>query len=177
MILREAHFNDVTRIAQIHIDTWRTTYRGIIPEDYLAQLSYKKREQGWQQILSQAAVQGQFTYVVENQAGQVIGFANGGPERKGNPLYKGELNAIYILDSYQQQGIGRQLVRMVVKRLAQVDIHSMLVWVLADNPACKFYQALGGQKVDEQLIERGNSQLKEVAYGWTDTNVLIRNSN
>jgi len=49
----------------------------------------------------------------------------------------------------------------------------MLVWVLADNPACRFYEALGGQKVYEKQIERGSTMLNEFAYGWTDTRFLI----
>ncbi|MEH1903304.1 MAG: hypothetical protein V7L04_18275 [Nostoc sp.] len=51
----------------------------------------------------------------------------------------------------------------------QSDISSMLVWVVADNPAVHFYQSLGGQQVNQKQIEIGTVQLVEVAYGWTDT--------
>jgi len=49
----------------------------------------------------------------------------------------------------------------------------MLVWVLVDNPACRFYEALGAQKVKEKQIEISSVILNEVAYGWTDTKVLV----
>lgn len=176
MRIREAQLDDEVSMAKIHIDTWRTTYRGILPDKYLAQLSYQKRQQGWQQLLSEAPAKGQSIYVVETDSGQMIGFANGGPERTENPMYKGELYAIYILNSHQRQGIGRQLVCRIAEQLAHAGINSMLVWVLADNLACRFYEALGGCKIDEQWIERGESQLKEVAYGWTDVNALTRNT-
>ena len=52
----------------------------------------------------------------------------------------------------------------------------MLVWVLADNSACKFYESLGGQVVKEKLMDRGGVQLVEVAYGWTNTRSLLINS-
>jgi hypothetical protein len=39
----------------------------------------------------------------------------------------------------------------------------MLVWVLADNPACMFYEAIGGQKVYEKQIDIGGVMLNEVA--------------
>ncbi len=55
MIVPEASYDDAPAIARVHVDTWRTTYRGIVPEDYLATLSYEKRESRWAQMLSTAA--------------------------------------------------------------------------------------------------------------------------
>ena len=83
-------------------------------------------------------------------------------------IFQGELFAIYILEEYQHQGIGRQLVSAVVAQLAEINLNSLLVWVLADNRACKFYEALGGKKVDEQQTSKAGVLLKEIAYGWTD---------
>jgi hypothetical protein len=39
MLLREATLKDVPVIARVHVDTWQTTYRGIVPDSYLAQLN------------------------------------------------------------------------------------------------------------------------------------------
>ncbi len=173
MIVREASLNDAPAIARVHVDTWRTAYRGIVPEDHLAKLSYDKRVNIWAQMLSTATEDNHFVYVVEDRTGQIIAFADGGPERTSDPVYKGELYAIYILDAYQRQGIGRRLTLSVVERLSQLEFNSMLVWVLADNPACRFYKALGGQKVYEKQIEIGGVVFNELAYGWTDTRVLM----
>jgi hypothetical protein len=100
MFLREGTLNDVPMIARVHVDTWRTTYCGIVPDNYLAQLSYEKRERGWQQILSSTKDSENFTYVAVDPSELIVGFANGGLERTGDPVYKGELNAIYILKSH-----------------------------------------------------------------------------
>ena len=172
MIVREATNIDVPAIAKVHVDSWRTTYKGILSDDVLKNLSYEKRENNWYQILNNASKDGNFTYVAENDSHHIIGFANGGIERTGNLIYHGELNAIYILKSYQKQGIGRELVQKVAQRLGQMKICSMLVWVLADNPASKFHELLGGQQVSEKEIERGSSKLIEIAYGWTDISNL-----
>lgn len=168
MVLREASLSDASAIAQVHVDTWRTTYRGIVPDAHLAQLSYGRRANGWRQILSQAAA-GSFTFVVESEAGEIVGFVNGGKERTGDPVYLGELMAIYLLQAYQGQGIGRRLVRAAAERLHRLGFSSMLVWALADNPACRFYEALGGISVQEKTLEIGGKSLIEVAYGWSDT--------
>lgn len=173
MIVREASLDEAPGIARVHVDTWRTTYGGIVPEDYLAKLSYETRESRWLQMLSTAAENNHFIYVAEDGGGQIVGFADGGSERTSNPVYKGELYAIYINNTYQRQGIGRRLTLSVVERLRLEGFQSMLVWVLADNQACRFYEALGGQKVYEQQIEIGGVMLNEAAYGWIDTRVLV----
>jgi L-amino acid N-acyltransferase YncA len=174
MIIREATHNDVPAIVRVHVDTWRTTYQGIVPDEYLANLSYERKANSWYQILSHTPEDGYFTYVVEGEPGEIVGFAGGGRERTGDSLYKGELMAIYIQQSHQGKGIGCCLVRAVAEKLHLLGINSMLVWVLVDNPACKFYAALGGKPVHEKELEIGGKSLTEVAYGWTDTGNLRR---
>jgi GNAT superfamily N-acetyltransferase len=171
MIVREATLNDAAAIAQVHVDTWRTTYRGTVPDDYLDQLSYEQRRQIWAGILS-ATSSDHFTYVAEDEIGQIVGFANGGLERTGNRLYQGELAAIYVLATHQGRGIGRRLVSVIVERLNQIDINSMLAWVLIGNSACQFYLALGGQQIAEKQVEIGGTFLDAVAYGWLNTAIL-----
>jgi ribosomal protein S18 acetylase RimI-like enzyme len=172
MNVREANLNDVQAIARVHVDTWRTTYQGIIPESYLAKLSYQQRESAWQKILENATSSSQFVYVAESDSGEIIGFADGGKERTGDRTYKGELYAIYVLEAYQRQGIGSNLTLSVTDKLSKLGFNSMLVWVLGDNPACRFYETLGGQKVYEKQIERGRVMLKEIAYGWQSITII-----
>jgi GNAT superfamily N-acetyltransferase len=172
MIVREANLNDVQAIARVHIDTWYTTYKGIIPESYLAKLSYQQRESAWQKTLENTTRTSQFIYVAENNSREIIGFANGGKERTGDRAYKGELYAIYVLKAYQRQGIGSKLILSVTNKLSELGFNSMLVWVLADNPACRFYETLGGEKVYDKQIERGGVILKEIAYGWQNLTIM-----
>ena len=142
MIVREAKIADAPAIARVNLDTWRTAYRQIIPADYFAQLSYEKGESRWQETLKNVKNTGDFVCVAENDSGQIVGFAAGGCERTGKYVYECELFAIYILDEYQRQGIGRQLVRTVATKLAELSLNSMLVWVLGDNSAYRFYEFL-----------------------------------
>ena len=173
IIVRQAKIADAPAIAQVNIDTWRTAYRKIIPADYLAQLSYEKRESDWQEILENVKNTGIYVCVAENSSGEIVGFASGGCERMGKYVYQGELFAIYILEEYQRQGIGQQLVQTVATKLAELSLNSMLVWVLEENSACRFYEFLGGEKVAEIQTSKAGVRLKEIAYGWTDLAVLL----
>jgi hypothetical protein len=44
MRIREATIADVAAIAKVHAESWRTTYKGLLPDDYLANLTYEQRE-------------------------------------------------------------------------------------------------------------------------------------
>jgi GNAT superfamily N-acetyltransferase len=173
MFIREASPTDAAAIARVHVDSWRTTYAGIVPADYLANLSYARREQFWRDLFSTPTLLG-CVYVAAQDTGEIVGFASGGPERSGNALYRGELYAIYLLASYQRQGLGRGLTMAVVQRLLQCGLLSMLVWVLAANPGRAFYETLGGQQVDEKETTIGAAPLLEVAYGWPDLRELVQ---
>ena len=144
MQIRLAQLSDAGGIARVHVDTWRASYRGIIPDAHLDSLSYEQREQRWRDNFAGFGPD-VFMYVATDDDSRVIGFAGGGPERGGDPTYKGELYALYLLQSYQRQGIGRELTRTVAHHLAKQGHSSMLAWVLAQNPSRKFYEALGGQ--------------------------------
>jgi ribosomal protein S18 acetylase RimI-like enzyme len=175
MMIREARLKDAKAIAQVHVDSWQTTYTGILPEDYIKNLSYEKREHHWKNMLTSSteAETNYFIYVAENAAQEIIGFAVGGLERSKESTYQGEIYALYILEAYQRQGIGRSLVQLIAAKLFQLGLNSILVWVLADNPAVNFYQSLGGQKVAQKLIKFGGIELEELAYGWNNAQVLM----
>ena len=172
MRIREAKGNDSAAIARVHIDSWRTTYRGMVSTDHLAGLSYEDRERRWQEFFSVTdAIQ--FAYVAEYDEELVVGFASGGANRDRGSIYQGELYAIYLLEEYQHKGIGRELTRAVVKRLLEEGMSSMQVWVLAENPGAGFYQSIGGRRLKEQEIVIGGTTLIEVAYGWSDLSIFV----
>lgn len=173
MKIREASFPDAPGIARVHVNTWRSAYRGIVPESILNELSYEQKERQWRETFRGTRHQ-EFVYVVENEARQIVGFASGGPalSKKGS-LYRGELFTIYILDAYQQQGLGHRLFFQVVERLLTLELTSMLIWVLAENPARRFYESLGGKRVKTSSYEIKGIYLKQIAYGWPDITRLV----
>ena len=162
--VRSATPADANGIARVQVDTWRTTYGGIVPDAHLATLSYRHRDSVWRRIISRKRSD-ESQFVAETDAGEVVAFASGGRELAGDPEYDGELYAIYVLEPHQRQGIGRRLVAAVVERLIDARFDAMLIWVLQNNPSCRFYAALGGTPVHNRTISIGGADLPEVAYG------------
>ena len=177
MIIREAILTDAPGIARVHVDTWRSTYRSIVPDEFLANLSYEARERMWDTAITHAN-DSNFVYVAEDEQGPVVGFASGGTSQSGDPTYPGELYAIYVLQEAQGKGVGRGLFGEVVKRLACSGIHSMILWVFRDNqPSRRFYEVMGGELLYEKGFELAGARLTEVAYGWEDTHDLLVEEN
>lgn len=53
MVIRSALPEDARAIAEVHVSSWRTTYRGLLPESVLAAQSVEQRESGWRQITTE----------------------------------------------------------------------------------------------------------------------------
>jgi L-amino acid N-acyltransferase YncA len=165
-VIREATAADIPKIARVHVDSWRTTYAGIVPAIFLASMSYEDFEARWYGWMGDPGGHGIF-YVAELPSGRIVGFASGGPRREEQyPEYEGELFAAYLLREHQRKGLGRRLIGAVAQGLAAKGRHSMLAWVLAENPSRPFYEAMGGKLLGTQEIEIGGATLEEVAYGW-----------
>ena len=168
-LVRPARAVDAAVIARIHVDTWRTAYKGLIPDAHLASLSYEKRERLWGGILATPAKT--TVLIAENGRGEAVGFVSGGEERGGHAVYKGELYGLYVLDAWQGRGVGRQLVRALTTQLMRQGFDTMLLWVLEKNPSTAFYERLGGKVVARKTVDIGES-LEELAYGWDDLRPL-----
>jgi GNAT superfamily N-acetyltransferase len=171
MLIRDAAVEDSRAIAAVHLASWKTTYPGIIPQEYIDGLRLEKGVADWQATLSSGNAR---VLVAEDEIG-VFGFAAGGAIVHPVEGYEGELGAIYLLASHQGNGVGAVLVRRMAGELRRKGLRNMVVWVLRDNPACGFYRRMGGIQVGEQPIEIGGRTLPEIAYGWPDIGVLCEN--
>lgn len=165
MKIRNADIKDTKGIAKVVVDTWRSTYKGIIPNDYLENMSYKKAEERFRNIINKGD---QIVLVVEDKEEDIIGFASGGEERNGYNICEGEIYALYVLKEYQNIGIGKSLVKKFIKKLIEKEIKSIIIWVLAENSSKYFYKALGGKKFKEKICNIGGRELKEIGYYWND---------
>ena len=162
-MIRSATLTDASGIARVHVASWRSTYRGLLPDDFLLSLSDIGYAERWKRVIAEGTSK---VYVAEDR-GEVVGFSSGGRERAGEAGYEGELYAIYVLDSAQRRGFGRELVRATVAGLRELGLGDMIIWVLRDNqPARAFYERLGGVYVRAQPITIGLTTLEEVSYGW-----------
>ena len=167
--IRPAETGDVSPIARVHVDTWRTAYRGFLPDRFLAELAYADRERMWQRVLGELRER-HIAVVADHPTDGVVGFALAAPSE--HPHFAGEVLAIYVLADHQGGGIGRRLIEATAGALVERGMRSMMLWVLRDNPSRGFYEALGGRLVGEKMQEIGGVAVVEIAYGWDDAERL-----
>jgi len=177
VLLRSALPEDAPAIAEVHVSSWRTTYRGLLPDSVLAALSVEQREPMWRQVTTEMLTgeSRSCVFVAEDPVMGVVGFANAGPEREEGADVDGELYAIYLLEQHQRAGLGRELVMRAVDFLVEQGHRSMRVWVLEGNPAQGFYERLGGQRSGKQTITVAGASFDEIAYVWPDVTEFKRN--
>jgi len=163
IIIRPAAEPDIPAIARVHVESWRTTYKGILSDTFLAGLSQQKHEERHRRNMSRS---GTVYMVAEARETGIVGFAIGGPERSNDQKFLGELYAIYITQAYQRSGIGAAMAEKWAASLMSSGISSALVCVLAKNTAAiKFYERLGAKFLRAQLIDIGGESLIESVYG------------
>jgi len=164
-VIRRAEVDDAPAMARVHVDTWRTAYVGIVSDEHLANLSYERCQEGWIEHLSNPQSE-THAFVAEARPGHIVAIASGGPLRDAWAGFDGELYVLYVLKSFHGMGYGRLLLAQVAQDLVNRDYHSLVAWVLKDNPARRFYERLGGRLVAEKVVEIGGRQLIDVAYVW-----------
>ena len=167
--IRIAEVRDAAAIAHVHVQSWRTTYEGIVPQEYLASLSEAERIPQWQDWLTR-----DISVFVGEVNGKVVGFAAGGAVREPYEAYDAELYTFYLLKEVQGRGIGKALLGAVAEALIQRGYGSMLVWVLQQNPAVGFYRNAGAQFLMQKQTEIGGVALSDFALGWPDLKVASR---
>ncbi|MCM2677594.1 GNAT family N-acetyltransferase [Alkalicoccobacillus plakortidis] len=163
MLIRKAVLTDAASIANVHVDCWRTTYRGILPEAALNKLSYEKRASLWEYNIREEKV---CIYVAENENGQVVGFASGSKRDTNKNPEAGDLTSIYILENEQGKGIGNHLVKMIFQDLQKMGCKSIYVEVLAENNSKGFYDYLGAKLFQEEQMSIMGTDVDVLIYKW-----------
>ena len=146
--IRKAAIGDAKMIAHIYVETWRSAYAGMIPEDVLLRLNIERQTASWARQIGGGSPDQIF--VAETEQRIVVGFVGVGPVRVGPPPFEGEIYTLYVLDDHQGTGVGRLLLKAGFESLIGSGTNSALIWVLGGNPTRFFYEAMGGERVAER---------------------------
>lgn len=161
--IRRAEIDDADAIARVHVASWQTSYRGVLPDATLDGLDVGARAERWRKNLAEAA---SVTFVACAGDGRLLGFASVGPHRAGGAI-TGELYAIYLLAEAKRAGAGRALFAAATAWLRAQGWTSMLVWVLENNPPARaFYEAMGGVLDGRKDTVIDGRPFATVAYVW-----------
>jgi len=161
---------DDAELARVHVQSWRETYAGILPADYLARMSTPLHARRWRSRLMR--ISGEITLVAEGPRG-LVAYASGQSSRSGDET-EGEITTLYVTRSAQACGLGRRLLTGVARTLADRGATSLVIWVLRENLLAQgFYEHLGGEPSEAGHETVGGATARTIAYRWPDIGAVM----
>lgn len=170
-LIRKATYDDAEVIADIHLKTWKSTYTELIDEKDITNMTYENRKVLWETVLKIPRKEQCILVIEVDQI--VVGFISGGPERTEKFDYDCSIYDIYILPDFQKQGLGAMLLKAFAIEMKEFGYHSILVWVLTQNPSSRFYEKYNAKPVGEVATTIGEGSYEETAYGLDNIDKLI----
>jgi GNAT superfamily N-acetyltransferase len=164
---------DESAIAQLHADSWRAAYRGILRDDFLDDTVVANRRELWRTRFSELDRTDQLILVGEEH-GEIQAFACAFLD--ADPEWGTLLDNLHVLPGLKGKGLGRQLLSAVAENIRRHGLHSMLhLWVYEQNvQARSFYERLGGI-VSDCVGEAApdGSHVNVLRYGWRELSLLV----
>jgi GNAT superfamily N-acetyltransferase len=140
--IRQATQDDAPAIARAQLDSWRSSYRGILPDAVLERLDLSRWTESRRRIAHDRSLLQLVAYDITH--GDVVGFCDAGPSRR-NSAMAGEIYALYLVQHAKRHGLGSELLDHTIRWLRARNRDSMIIWVLDNNHhARRFYEARGG---------------------------------
>ncbi|WP_151524804.1 GNAT family N-acetyltransferase [Serinicoccus kebangsaanensis] len=140
--LREPLSGDAEGFAALHSRVWRTTYRGIMPDEVVDVLEPGQFRPTWDQVVAAydagAVAKDGRGFLVALQEGTPVGFCMHGPARDEDPPTPHQLWSLNVAPDHQGSGVAQQLVDLALGR------REAYLWVARGNDrAIRFYARQG----------------------------------
>ncbi len=139
-LVREARVSDAAAIARVHVVSWQSAYRGIVPQGLLDGLSIAKRTEEW---IPRLGTPDGSNWVLEVE-GIVQGWASIGPSRDSDLRDAIELYGLYLTPGCWSKRLGHLLYTKAEGAMSLSRAEEVYLWVLEDNlRARRFYERVG----------------------------------
>jgi GNAT superfamily N-acetyltransferase len=162
--IRSATLTDAAHIARVQVESWQSSYRGILPDHLLDTMDTQRRAGQRREILSDADALNLVAY--DTTFGDIVGFCNAGKSRREGADV-GELYEIYLVERAKRFGLGRELFDATVAWCRARDMRKLIIWVLDDNHhARRFYAAMGGRESTRVRSHVRGHPVVELSYVW-----------
>jgi GNAT superfamily N-acetyltransferase len=142
IMIRIAKVEDCSRIAEIHVFSWRSTYREFIDDIFLFHdFRVEERTRAFKNAIE---IKSEETYVYEENTiiKGILTIGNARDKDKDNKCF--ELWGIYVDPFFVRQKIGTYLVKYCIGEARKRNRNEIVLWVFEKNLGARvFYEKMG----------------------------------
>jgi GNAT superfamily N-acetyltransferase len=162
--IREAKPADAEGISRAHVASWRTSYRGVLPDAAIERFDARERAAAGRNTLADRSVLTLVAYDTTHR--DIVGFCDAGPCR-GDSGHAAEVYRMYLEHHAKRHGLGREMFELVTAWLRVRELRSLVIWVLDNNHhARRFYEAMGGRPARRVPSRVFGFPIVELSYVW-----------
>jgi RimJ/RimL family protein N-acetyltransferase len=157
-IRRFRETDDIDDVSRVYAQSWKSAYRGIVPQDYLDSIP----ENRWsEKLISELS-----SLWVVSDGDCIIGSSTYASARDDKFAGWGEIISIYLLPSYFHKGIGAKLLWASMDELVAMGYSDFYLWVLEDNHLARRFYEKNGYNINGDVMQYviGGKLLNEIRY-------------
>ena len=175
--IRLARPEDAAAIARVHVAVWQTTYRGLIADALIDEVTFAQRAAMWGDILT-AYTETHPVLVAEDFGVGVVRLRQCRARCAAKTCSAIAASSRRFICCPPISGAASAARCCPASRCCCASAATIrrIAWVLASNPACGFYEAMGGVLCAQRVAEdedEGDSPA-DLAYGWSDLAALAK---
>ena len=167
-IISQAAEEDLEAVVRLYVNSWKSTYPGLVPAWYLAGLNDADAERNWRQYISR---HNQFILVARLPCGNIAGMI--AAQATWEIVNTAYIAALHVEKNFRGLGIGKELIKAAARKFVAQGISRLALAVIEGNDnAMAVYRRLGAQKLDYRLHHEGFTATEYVLL-WPDVRLLI----
>ena len=150
--------DDLGLISNIYEQSWRMTYKGMLPARYLKKLP----EGNWKDRINRFGLRS----MVLISGGEYIGTVSFGASSVEKYSGWGEVYSIYLLPRYTGMGLGKRLMDSALAELGKLGYNKVMLFALDKNvSARRFYENYGFTASGDMMKKKyGHKTVTQVMY-------------
>ncbi len=161
--IEKLNINNAKDYARVNALAWYQSYQGIVNGDFLIQINKEEEIQQATKRLIEGLRDDSRRFLLKVDH-DYVGILRVRKSKYDKYPHCGELGALYLLDNAKKKGYGKILFHKAIEELIDMGYHDMVIGCLIDNPTNTFYQHMGGQLVDTNVLHIAEQTLTENVY-------------
>ena len=165
IVLRAAEADDVEAIAALHAESWRSAYRGLVPDAFLGPALDDLRLSAWRDRFASPEPHRRMVVAAWSDD-LLVGFTC--TLADAEPAFGPLLDNLHVKPGWRGLGLGARL--LSVSREWARDIapgQQMHLWVIeANSRARRFYRAQGAREGERRVNDMAGIQVTAVRCTW-----------